>query len=327
MENTEITAADTDVTTNINDTSKSGSSFIVANTIGSNMYEVREKHIIPVFVKDNEPLISHAEFIENVMEVVKNVFRGELICQPIVRVSHPIKGRVPEAKDKPAHLLQDWEKTLYYERMAFIIEIPSIQDAVGGNLLSLTIGGVKSYSQDNLYNRKGADQHFKIFVGFQNKVCTNLCVWTDGLQNDLRVTNARQLQSGVSLLLEGYNAKHHLDAMQGLVEIDLTEKQFALLIGRCRMYQHVPPDVRSQIPSLEFGDAQINALVKDYYRDKSFCRDPNGRINLWKVYNLFTGANKSSYADSFLSRSASAFDLVSNIRRSLQDGTTCWYLN
>src|SRR5690606_10765697 len=44
--------------------------------------------------------------------------------------------------------------------------------------------GVKSYTRDNLYNRKGADQHFKFFIGFQNKVCTNLCIWTDGFQNE-----------------------------------------------------------------------------------------------------------------------------------------------
>lgn len=327
MENTETATIHTDVTTNVNDIDMSRSSFIVANTVASNISELKEKHIIPVFVKDNEPLISHAEFVDNVIEVISDVFHGELISKPEVRVSHPIKGRVPEAKDKPAHLLDDWEKTLYYERMAFIVEIPSIQDAVGGNLLSLTVGGVKSYSQDNLYNRKGADQHFKIFIGFQNKVCTNLCVWTDGLQNDLKASNVRQLKSGVSMLLEGYNANQHLDAMQQLLDADLTEKQFALLVGRCRMYQHLPAELRSQIPLLEFGDTQINALVKDYYRDNSFCRDSNGRINLWKVYNLFTGVNKSSYVDSFLSRSASAFDLVSNLRRSLKDGTSCWYLN
>lgn len=156
--------------------SNDGRAFITANTVESNVDDLMRKHIIPVFVKDNEPLISHAEFIETVVDVTKEMFRGELISTPAVRVFHPIKGRISEAKDKPAHLLEEWEKTVYFERMAFITEIPSIQDNVGENLLSLTVGGVKSYSQNNLYNRKGTDQHFKIFVGFQNKVCTN-CVY------------------------------------------------------------------------------------------------------------------------------------------------------
>jgi hypothetical protein len=61
---------------------------------------------------------------------------------------------VPEAKDKAAKDLLEHEKTLYYERMAFIIEIPSIADDIDGNRLSLTIGGVKAYNLDNLCKSK-----------------------------------------------------------------------------------------------------------------------------------------------------------------------------
>ena len=74
MENNEIPTIHTEVRTNVKDTTASDSRFIVANTVTSNLSELREKHIIPVFVKDNEPLISHAEFVENVKEVVKDFF-------------------------------------------------------------------------------------------------------------------------------------------------------------------------------------------------------------------------------------------------------------
>lgn len=100
-------------------------SFIIANTIGSCLEEIRNKHVIPVFIKDNEPVISHADFIDTTLEVVNNVFNGEAVLSPSVRISHPVKGRVPEAKNKPANELLEHEKTLYYERMAFAIEIPS----------------------------------------------------------------------------------------------------------------------------------------------------------------------------------------------------------
>ena len=66
-----------------------------------------------------------------------------MILNPNIRVSHPIKGRVPEAKNKPANELLDHEKTLYYERMMFCVEIPTISDDINGNKLSLTIGGVR----------------------------------------------------------------------------------------------------------------------------------------------------------------------------------------
>jgi hypothetical protein len=77
------------------------------------------------------------------MDVVHSINTSERIMQPIVRVSHPLKGRVAEARNKPANELLEHEKTLYYERMAFVIEIPSIQSEVGGNALSLTVGGVE----------------------------------------------------------------------------------------------------------------------------------------------------------------------------------------
>jgi hypothetical protein len=120
--------------------------FIEANTIESTLEEMRTEHIIPVFVKDNETLISHVEFIESVQSITSDLFRGETILHPAVRLSHPIKGRIPEAKDKQAKDLHPWEKTLYYERIAFVIEIPNIQSEIDGNTLSLSIGGVKAYN-------------------------------------------------------------------------------------------------------------------------------------------------------------------------------------
>jgi hypothetical protein len=86
--------------------------------------------------------------------------------------------------------------------MAFLIEIPSYYDVIDGNTLSLTVGGVKAYNLDNLYNKKGADEHFKVFIGFKNSVCTNLCVWTDGFMGDLKVKTVGQLKGSIRTLVE-----------------------------------------------------------------------------------------------------------------------------
>ena len=164
----------------------SGRAFIEANTISGTLDELNNKHIIPVFVKENEPAISHGEFVDAAIQSVSRVFAAETILRPNIRLSHPIKGRIPEARNKPANALQEHEKTLYYERMAFLIEIPSITSEIEGNRLNLTIGGVKSYNLDSLMTTN-SDQHFKVFIGFKNMVCTNLCVHTDGFLSDLRV--------------------------------------------------------------------------------------------------------------------------------------------
>ena len=300
--------------------------FIEANTIECSLAEIKKHHIIPVFVKDNETLISHDEFIDATSLLAAEFYNGEHILKPSIRLSHPIKGRVPEAKDKPANQLFEWEKTLYYERMMFAIEIPSIQAEIGGNVLSLTIGGVKAYNQDNLYSRSKSEQHFKLFIGFQNKVCTNLCIWTDGLMNDVKVNSLGELKMYIQALLQNYNHTYHLHHLNKLTEYSITEQQFAHLVGKCKMYNHLPADAKKGIPAILFGDNQLSAVVKDYYKDASFCKDANGNINLWRLYNLFTGSNKSSYIDSFIYRSVNAFNFVEQMRYGLE-GKNCWYLN
>ncbi len=301
--------------------------FIEANTIETSLVEIRSNHIIPVYARDNERLISHAEFIDSCNEIVHAVFKGETILQPNNRLSHPIKGRVPGAKDKNANDLYEWEKTLYYERCAFIIEIPSIQSEIGGNNLSLTVGGVKSYNLDRIQNKKGANEMFTFFIGYQNKVCCNLNVWTDGYSKLVGVKTLQDLKALMKSLFLEYNASNHLFNLRKLYELEITEKQFAQIIGRCRMYLQLPNEIKNSILPLLFGDAQINAVVRDYYKDNSFCREPNGNINLWKLLNLFTGANKSSYIDSFLDRSVNAYQFVERLRWALENREHSWLIN
>jgi hypothetical protein len=302
-------------------------SFIEANTIPTSLEEMKKDHIIPVFVKDNEPLISHTQFIDVVKTKMEDHFHGEQIARPSIRVSHPIKGRVPEAKHKAAEDLLPWETTLYYERMMFAIEIPSINEEVGGNTLSLTVGGVKSYHMDNLYSRSQSEQHFKLFIGFQNKVCCNMCVWTDGYLEDVRVKDIDTLKFHIHRLLERYRNGMHLDALRSLTDLSISEQEFAQFIGKCRMYNHLPAVKKNTIKPILFGDQQLGMVVRDYYKDKSFSRLPDGSISLWKLYNLLTGVNKSTYIDQFLDRNINAYDLVEQLKWGLQGSREIWYLN
>ncbi len=104
----------------------SGRAFIESNTVEGSLYEINNSHLIPVFLRENQPLISQGEFIDATMQAVSRTFSGERILSPNIRLSHPIKGRVPDARNKPANELREWEKTLYYDRLAFLIEIPSV---------------------------------------------------------------------------------------------------------------------------------------------------------------------------------------------------------
>lgn len=238
-----------------------------------------------------------------------------------------MKGRTNDAIHKSVKELLEHEKTQYFERMAFIIRIPSITENINGNEVSLTVGGVRAYNQENLYNRKTFDK-FKFFIGFKNMVCCNLCISTDGYQDEMRVGNYRELQSKILELIQGYNAQNHLQEMKQLSQHNLTEQQFAQFIGRARLYHYLPKQEKSQIPELLLNDGQISTIAKDYYLDDSFCRNDNEDINLWNVYNLFTGANKSPYIDSFLSRNVNAFDFTKGLANAINgDSNHYWFLD
>lgn len=304
----------------------SSKAFIEANTIGATLHQIHNEHIIPVFVKENEPAISQGEFIDATMQAISRVYAGETILRPNIRLSHAIKGRVPEARNKPANALLEHEKTIYYERMAFCIEVPSITSEIEGSRLNLTIGGVKAYNLDSLMTRN-SDQHFKVFVGFKNLVCTNLCVHTDGFLSNLKVRSLEMLYSSIISLLTEFNAVQMAKELQEFQQYELTDSQFAHLIGRCRMYRHMPDNLKMSISEMNLGDSQINNVCSSYYSDNNFCCNNDGSINLWRLYNLFTGANKSSYIDQFLDRSANAYNLTRELMAALQNKSTCWFLN
>ena len=301
--------------------------FIVANTIEVPLHHLKQDCIIPVFSKDNEKTIAHQEFIESVLSAITKVFPHHSISTPEIRVSHQIKGRTPDAIHLNAKDLLDHQKTIYYERMAFVINIPSIVDSINGNELTLSVGGVRSYNLENLYNKKTLEK-FKFFIGFQNKVCLNMCINTDGFKEDLRVSSASELQHKVIEVMQNYNAELHLMEMKEFTQDYLSEHQFAQLIGKSRLYQHLPKSEKQKIPMLNFNDSHINTMAKDYYEDKNFCRLDDGRINLWDVYNLFTQANKSSYIDTFLDRNLNAFEFTKGIQKTLNGNSDYhWFLS
>jgi len=290
------------------------SPFIIANTIEVPLNHLKNDCIIPVFSKDNEKTISHQEFIDVVLSAIQSAFPYQSISVPEIRVSHQIKGRTPDAIHLNVKELLEHQKTIYYERMAFIIKIPSITDVVNGNKLSLTVGGVRSYNLENLYNKKSFEK-FKFFIGFQNKVCCNLCISTDGYLEEMRVTGTQELYSKALKTMQNYNAENHLMEMKELTYDYLSEHQFAQLIGRSRLYQHLPKIEKQSIPALNFNDSHISTMAKDYYEDKNFCRIEDGSINLWNVHNLFTQANKSSYIDTFLDRNLNAFEFSKGLQK------------
>lgn len=300
--------------------------FIEANTKEVEMSHLTGDCIIPVFSKDNEVTISHQGFIDSVHDAAKSVFPYEEITDPVIRVSHVVKGRIPEAVHKPVSQLLESDKTIYYERMMFCFDVPTIFQDIDGCRLNLTIGGVRAYNEQNLYAKKSPEK-FKIFIGFKNMVCCNLCVSTDGYKASIRVMDLSVLMTAAMELFRSYDMEKHLRMMAAFRNFRMSESQFAQFLGRCRLYQYLPSQEKKQLPSLLMTDTQINLVAKAYYEDENFGREEDRSVSLWKMFNMFTGANKSSYIDNFLDRASNATDLTTGLAKALYgDHEYGWFL-
>ena len=300
--------------------------FIEANTMEIDLQHLQSDCIVPVFSKDNELTISHNAFIETVWEAANTFFTGETIGKPDIRVSHIVKGRIPEAIHKPANQLLESDKTQYFERMMFCFEVPTIYETVEGNKLTLSVGGVRAYNQMNLYSKKTVER-FKVFVGFKNMVCCNLCVYTDGYLGNLEVSSTNDLFRSVLEMFNRYDPAKHIHLMQTLGNSYLTEHQFCQILGKMRLYQCLPQGYQKSVPRLLITDTQINSVAKAYIQDENF-GGFGGDLSMWRFYNLLTGANKSSYIDSFLDRSLNATEVAQGINMALHgDERYSWFID
>ena len=74
-------------------------------------------------------------------------------------------------------------------------------------------------------------------------------------------------------------------------------------------------------------DTQINSVAKAYINDNNF-GGFGSELNMWKFYNLLTGANKSSYIDSFLDRALKATEMALGINAALHgDERYKWFID
>jgi len=300
-----------------------GLNFIGKSCMDSSLREIKDQHIIPVFTKDNTALISQSTFIEMVGEQLDQRFSQ--VSEPIIKLSHPIKGRIPDARHKAKHELLPHEETLYYQRMIFIYRIKSVVETVNRNTVTLFVGGVKAYNHDNLNKDYRGYQRFKLFIGFQVKVCSNLCIWSDGAVVDVKINRLDALQYEIVNLINTHKPEADLLSLRALANYSISDRQFALLIGRCKMYQSMP-NPRGILPyDLDITERQLSSISRGYLQDSVFHGSSEG-IDLWSLYNLVTDSAKSSYADLFIDRCLGAGKLVIDVSKDLEGEHSSYFI-
>ena len=288
------------------------------------------KSIIPTF-SDNSLTVSHQKFIETVRKAAEIIYGTGNITPAECRVSHPIIGRVPSAQHKKANELLDEEKTIFYQRLAWIAQVSNITSSVNGQTVSLTIGGTRSYHEDKLYARQNP-QHFRIFIGFRVCVCSNMMLTCDGVSDNLLcMTEADIFQKSIELFCRFNEVKEAtLYNLEALNNTWLTQEKFCKIIGRMRLYQALPNTQQKQLPQILLGDSVVNAATKEYIKNPNFgMGDGDGSISCWMLMNLLNEATKNSYADLWIDRNANCTTFASGIANAINgtDNSYNWFLN
>ena len=278
--------------------------FIESNTQAITIEELATRCIVPTF-SDSSLTIAHQNAIAAVYKAAEDVF-GEL-TPPECRVSHAINGRVASAIHKPTKDLLDEEKTIFYQRLAFVAHVKSLTRIVAGQKIELTIGMCRAYNEDKLYSRKSPEK-MKIFAGWKVRVCSNLCLTNDGNSGTVEVlTEADVYQKSYELFRRFDPEKYDtLKLIENLHNTRISESQFCYLIGRLRLYQALPNEVQKTLPIIEIGDAAANAAVRGFVSNPNFgLKEGEGSISLFEMLQLFNEAIKQTYIDKWVDRSSS----------------------
>ena len=295
-------------------TKQSSVSFLDANTNAITLEELSASCVVPTW-GNQELTISHQDFISCVHNAASDFYKGETLNSPEIRVSHIVRGRTPNALGKKASELLESEKTQFYQRLAFAFTIPTIYETLNGQKLELCCGGVRNYSDLNLYRQTRGTEKFSIFVGWRVHICSNQILTGEGTKLSFEVMDVKDIYKNTMELL-----------MQTLSNTYLSETQFAQIVGRMRLYQALPQAQLRKIPRLLITDSQINSVCRDYYRNESFGMRDN-QISMFDFHNLITESNKSSYIDTYLQRAVNATDVAVGINNALHgDSKYSWFI-
>ena len=299
--------------------------FLEANTNAITLEELAEQCVVPTWA-NQELTISHQDFIQTVHDAACNIFAGETVNSPEIRVSHIVRGRIPSALGKRSSELLESEKTQFYQRLAFAFTVPSLHECIEGQRLELCIGGVRNYSDLNLYRANRGMEKFTVFIGWRVNVCSNQVLTGEGVSLSLEVMSVHDLYKGVLELFSKFNMDRDIELLQTLTQTRLTESQFAQIVGRMRLYQALPSYLQRKVPKLLITDSQINNVCRDYYNNPNFGAK-DSTISMFDFHNLLTEANKSSYIDSYVQRGINATEVTVGICKALQgDSEYSWFL-
>lgn len=285
---------------------------------------MREEHVFPVY-DDYSAALTPIDGLNLMRELGVQTF-GE-VGQPEIRFTHEKKVRKHEARHKKASEISREDVNVYAERTAMVIPIPGYENAVNGFQGGLCMTAMKAYNLDSL-TRSSNMQHWKFMIGYQMRVCMNLCMSVQGSKVDIKVKTADDLREQLSTIITNYDAEKDLEKFRNYNNYSLTENQYATIVGKMRMYQHLSKDRQEQVGDLVLADTLVTQATKEYMAGP-FAENGSGEISLWQFYNQFTSGVKDSNMTEFLDRNLNCSQITDGIIETLdgKDNAYSWYLN
>ena len=173
---------------------------------------------------------------------------------------------------------------------------------------------------------------FKIFVGWQVRVCSNLMLQCSGFSGIFECMSGADINKKALDLYASFNPEkdNNLEILENLQDTRIDENQFCNIIGRMRLYQALPVAQQHELPQLILGDQAVNEAVRQYVNNPNFGRRQGNDISTWDLMQLFNEAVKSSYIDKWLERNQNCTDFSLGIQRALQNKDEegySWFLN
>ena len=289
--------------------------FIESNTNAISLEDLTTKCIVPTFA-DMSLTISHQSGIACICKAAESIW-GELT--PVeIRVSHPIHGRTHDALYLKESELKPEQKTLFYQRMAFIAHVKGMTRSICGQEVMLTIGATRSYHEDKLYGRK-SPMKWQLFCDWAVRCCSNQLVLA-GYGGTVECLTEADLYQQAYLLFSrfAHNQEDELHTLENLNNTVLTEDVLCSIWGRLRLYQFLSTEQKTDLPEVILGDQIINNSVKQYCSNPNFGKKPGEEITCWNLAQYLTeGVKAGSYIDRFAERMQNALTFSIGIQKAL----------
>ena len=223
------------------------------------------------------------------------------------------------------------DKTLYYQRMAFVSHVVGLTRSINGQTVHLCIGGVRAYNEDKLFSRP-CPTKYRIFCSWTVKVCTNLMIQA-GYIGNLECMTTADIKEKALDLFSGFDPvkEENLRTLEALGNTSITEEQFCKVIGRLRLYQALPNTTKTELglPNILLGDQAVNAAVRGYVDNPNFKKEDGIDLNLFQLLQLFNEAVKQTYINYWLEKNQNCTDLILGLEKALNGESQeyAWFLS